>query len=426
MPDIDIDFVRRQFPALARTVDGHPAAYLDGPGGTQVPERVLDAMRDYLVTSNSNIHGFFATTEETDAMIAGARAALGDLFGCGPDEVAFGANMTTLTFLLAQAVGRELQPGDEILITEIDHEANRGPWLQLAERGVLVREVPVRTATCTLDWDAFDSMVKPGHTKVIALNYASNAVGTISDVARACARAREVDALSVVDAVHYALHGPIDVQAVGCDVLLCSAYKFFGPHIGVAYVRYPVLHALRTLALSTQEPEPPFKLETGTLNHEGIAGAAAAVEFIADLGRHHEALVADDLPDGLEGRRRAIVAGMLAGELHERPIARYLIESLSELDGVTVYGPPAGHPRTSTVSFTVDGVHAPDVCRRLGEQGLFLWDGHFYAFKLVERLGLLDRGGLVRAGLAPYNTMDEAERLVAAVAELAGARGAHT
>jgi cysteine desulfurase family protein (TIGR01976 family) len=419
MSQIDTDYVRSQFPALARTIAGHPVAYLDGPGGTQVPQRVLDAMHEYLVTSNSNIHGFFATSEETDAMIAGARETLGDFFGCGPDEVAFGANVTTLNFLLAQAVGRELNPGDEILITEIDHEANRGPWLQLAERGVLVREVPVLTSTCTLDWDAFDGMVKPGRTKVIALNYASNAVGTINDVARAAARAREVGAISVVDAVHYALHGPIDVKAIGCDFLLCSAYKFFGPHVGVVYARYPVLDALRTLMLNTQEPEPPFKLETGTLNHEGIAGAAAAVEFIADFGRHHEALVADQLPGGLGGRRRAIVAGMLAGELHERPIARYLIDELSAIDGVTVYGPPAGHPRTSTVSFTLDGTSPADICRTLGEQGLFLWDGDFYAFKLVERLGLLDRGGLVRAGLAPYNTMEEAERLVAAVAELA-------
>jgi cysteine desulfurase family protein (TIGR01976 family) len=425
MHEIDMSYVRTQFPALSRLIDGHPAAYLDGPGGTQVPERVLTAMRDYLVTSNSNIHGFFATTEETDAMIAGAREALGDFFGCGPDEVAFGANMTTLNFLLAQAIGRELRPGDEILITELDHEANRGPWLHLAERGVLVREVPAHTSTCTLDWDAFESMVKPGHTKVIALNYASNAVGTISDVRRAAALARDAGAISVVDAVHYALHGPIDVKAVGCDFLLCSAYKFFGPHIGVVYARRPVLEALRTLALSTQEPEAPFKLETGTLNHEGIAGAAAAVEFIADYGRHHEELVADAIPPTLEGRRRAIVAGMLASELHEQPIARRLVEELSEVDGVTLYGPPAGHPRTSTVSFTIDGMSAADVCRELGRQGLFLWDGHFYAFKLVDRLGLLDRGGLVRAGLAPYNTMEEAERLIAAVAELAhSVRGA--
>jgi cysteine desulfurase family protein (TIGR01976 family) len=321
--------------------------------------------------------------------------------------------------MIAQAIGRELQPGDEILITEIDHEANRGPWLHLAERGVLVREVPVHSSTCTLDFDAFESMLKPGRTKVVAVNYASNAVGTVTDVARVARLARDAGALSVVDAVHYALHGPIDVKAVGCDFLLCSAYKFFGPHIGVAYARRPVLQALRTLALSTQEPEPPFKLETGTLNHEGIAGAGAAVEFIADFGRHHEELVADVVPPGLEGRRHAIVAGMMASELHEQPIARRLVEELADIEGVTVYGPPTGHPRTSTVSFTLAGMGAADVCRVLGEQGLFLWDGDFYARRLVERLGLLERGGLVRAGLAPYNTMEEAERLIAAVAELA-------
>jgi cysteine desulfurase family protein (TIGR01976 family) len=378
-------------------------------------------MRDYLLTSNSNVHGLFATSEETDLMMDEARRAMGDLLGCGSDEVAFGANMTTLTFLLAQAIGRELRPGDEVLVTELDHEANRGPWLALTERGVLVREVPVHTSTCTLDWDAFESMLKPGRTRVVALNYASNAVGTVSDVKRAASLARAAGALSVIDAVHYALHGPIDVKDIACDFLLCSVYKFFGPHVGVLYARKPVLEALDTLALRTQEPAAPFKIETGTLNHEGMAGTSAAIEFIADLGARHRQLVADRLPTALSGRRRDVVAGMLSGELHEQPIARFLVEELSALPGVTVYGPPAGHPRTSTVSFTLDGFSAPEVCRALGDKGLFLWDGHFYAVRLVERLGLIQRGGLVRAGIAPYNTMEEAERVVTAVAELARA-----
>jgi cysteine desulfurase family protein (TIGR01976 family) len=420
MTQFDVAWVRSQFPALARTVNGHPVAYLDGPGGTQTPQRVLDAVRDYLVAHNSNTHGFFATTEETDQIILEARSALADMFGCSPDEVAFGANMTTLCFLLAQALGSNLGPGDQVLITEIDHEGNRGPWLRLAERGVLVREVPVHTSTCTLDLEALERMAREGRTKVIAVNYASNAVGTVTDVARVAEIARRIGALSVVDAVHYALHGPIDVKRIGCDVLLCSAYKFFGPHIGVMYTRKEVAEHIDALRLRTQEEEPPFKFETGTLNHEGIAGAAAAVDFIAEMGRRHLDLVAAELPYGLSGRRREVVAGMLANEAYEQPLARYLIGELADTRGITLYGPPTGHPRTSTVSFTIDGHEAADVARTLGERGLFVWDGDFYAVRLVERLGLIERGGLVRVGLCPYTTRDELERLVKAVRELAG------
>jgi len=233
-----------------------------------------------------------------------------------------------------------------------------------------------------------------------------------------------VGALAVIDAVHYALHGVIDVAALGCDFLLCSAYKFFAPHVGVLYARREAAELVRPLRLRTQLRETPFKFETGTLNHEGIAGAGAAVDFIADLGRHHVRRVAADPAlaarlEGLEGRRRQIVAGMLAAEAHEQPLARHLIEELSETPGVTVYGPPDGHPRTSTVAFTVDGIRPEEVCRRLGAEGLFLWDGHFYAIRLVERLGLMESGGLVRAGLAPYTTPREVERLIASVRRLA-------
>ena len=421
MDRFDVDYVRRQFPALARSIAGHPVAYLDGPGGTQTPERVLDAVRDYLVNHNSNTHGFFATTEETDQVILEARMAMADFFGCDWSEVSFGANMTTLCFLLAQSVGRDLKAGDQILITEIDHEGNRGPWLHLAERGVLVREVPVHPATCTLDFEAFEKMATEGRTKVVAVNYASNAVGTITDVKRACEIARRVGALSVVDAVHYALHGPIDVHEIGCDVLLCSAYKFFGPHVGVQYTRLGVGERIRALRLRTQEEEPPYRFETGTLCQEGLAGVTAAVDFIADMGRHHEGLVAERLPYGLAGRRRDVIAGMLANELYEQPLARRLMEELAEIPGVTLYGPPAGHPRTSTVSFTIDGVRPEQACRQLGDQGLFLWDGHFYAVRLVERLGLMEAGGLVRVGLCPYTTWDELARLVDGVGRLAEA-----
>lgn len=419
MTQFDVAWVRQQFPALSRTVDGRPVAYFDGPGGTQTPQRVLDAVREYLVEHNSNTHGFFATTEETDQIIRDARAAMADMFGSRPDEVSFGANMTTLCFMLAQSLAAGLSPGDQVLITEIDHEGNRGPWLRLAERGVLVREVPVHTSTCTLDLEALERMAHEGRTRVIAVNYASNAVGTVSDVKRVADVARRVGALSVVDAVHYALHGPIDVREIGCDVLLCSAYKFFGPHVGVMYVRSEVAGHIDALRLRTQEETPPDKFETGTLNHEGIAGTTAAVDFIAEMGRRHLDLVAAGLPGGLSGRRRDVVAGMLANEAYEQPLARYLMTELADTKGVTLHGPPAGHPRTSTVSFTVDGSTAMEVARTLGERGLFVWDGHFYAVRLVERLGLIERGGLVRVGLCPYTTREEIDRLLAAVRGLA-------
>jgi len=418
MTQFDVAYVRSQFPALKRTIDGRPAAYLDGPGGTQTPRRVLDAVRDYLVDHNANSGGRFATGEETDATIAQAHRAGADFLGCEPAEVSFGANMTTLTYFLAEALGRLLQPGDEVVITALDHEANRSPWLQLAERGVVVREVPVDLATCRLDWTAFEALVQPGRTKVVALGYASNAVGTVNDVVRAAALARAAGAWSVVDAVHYAPHGPIDVRAVGCDFLLCSAYKFFGPHVGLMFASREATAQVEPLRLARQTPEPPYIWETGTLNFEGMAGTTAAIDFIADLGERHVALVEDRLPAGLKGRRRAVVAGMLAGEVYEQPLAKRLREQLAGIPGVTLYGPPEGSPRTSTVSFTLDGFLAGEAARTLGERGLFVWDGDFYAARLVELLGLAKRGGLIRVGLAPYTTQGELERLVTAVGDL--------
>jgi cysteine desulfurase family protein (TIGR01976 family) len=422
MQRFDVDWVRSMFPSLALQVNGHPAAFLDAPGGTQVPQPVLDAMVRYLTESNSNTHGFFQTSRATDQTIATAREAAADFLHCTPSEVAFGANMTTMTYLLAKAMARHLGPGDEIIITDLDHEANRGPWLDLRRRGIVVRKVPVDTATCTLDWDAFERLLSE-RTMVVAVGYASNAVGTVNDVRRAVAMASQVRALSVVDAVHYALHGVVDVRDIGCDVLLCSAYKFFGPHVGVQYVRRDVADELRSLHLRTQGDEPPFKFETGTLNHEGLAGVTAAVDFIAEVGRRHEDWVVSQLGAGVlaayEGRAREVAVGMLAGELHEQPLALRLRDGLRAIEGVTLYGPPDDHPRTATVSFTLKGMTAQVVAERLGDLGLFVWDGDFYAIRLVERLGLVEQGGLVRVGLAPYTTADEVERVIAAVAGLA-------
>jgi cysteine desulfurase family protein (TIGR01976 family) len=419
MTQFDVAYVRTQFPALKRVVDGRPAAYLDGPGGTQTPQRVVDAVREYLTDHNANWGGRFVTSEETDAIQDAARVAGADLLGCSPADVSFGANMTTLTYFLAEALGRRLQPGDEVVITALDHEANRGPWLRLEGRGVVVREAPVDLETCTLDWPALEDLVRPGRTKIVALGYASNAVGTINDVARAAKLARDAGAWSVIDAVHYALHGPIDVKAVGCDFLVCSAYKFFGPHVGLMYARPEATAQVEPLRLSTQHSEPPYVWETGTPNFEGLAGTIAAIDFVADIGERHLAMVGDRLPAGLGGRRRAIVAGMLACEAYEQPLATFLREQLAGIAGVTLYGPPSGSPRTSTVSFTLDGFLADEAARALGDRGLFVWDGDFYAARLVELLGLAGRGGLIRAGLAPYTTQGELERLVAAVSTLA-------
>jgi len=408
----DVDAVRRQFPSLSRRTDGRPVAYLDGPGGTQTPQRVIDAVADYLAHHNANVEGRYATSRETDELIDRGRRALADFLGADQREVSFGANMTTLTVFIAQSLGRDWGSGDEVVITALDHEANRGPWLHLQERGVVVHEVPIDLETCSLDWDAFEAVVNE-RTRLVALGYASNAVGTVNDVERACRLAHSVGALCFVDAVHYALHGPIDVKRLGCDLLVCSPYKFFGPHLGVLYVEPGAGERIRPLSLSTQEPGPPYRYETGTLSHEGIAGATEAVEFVADLGRRASA-------DEALGRRDAVVAGMVASEAYERPLTGRLISGLSGIEGLRTYGPPADGLRTSTVSFALEDVEAGDVAERLGDLGIFVWDGDFFAARFVELAGLADRGGLVRIGLCPYNTADEVERAIAAVARLTG------
>jgi cysteine desulfurase family protein (TIGR01976 family) len=408
MKPFDVGFVRAQFPALARTVNGHPVAFLDGPGGTQTPARVIGAVSDYLLNHNCNVHGVFATSQETDEIVYESRRAVADLLGCHWKEVSFGSNMTTLTIFMAQSLVRGWKPDDEVVITALDHEANRGPWLHLQERGIRVHEVPVNLDNFTLDWEAFEGLVNE-RTRLVAIGYASNAVGTINDVKRASSLAHAVGALCWVDAVHFALHGLLDVRDIDCDFLVCSPYKFFGPHLGVLYVRESVSETVRPLKLGTQKEEPPFRFETGTLCHEGIAGTGEAVEFIAEVGRHHTENGKD-----LE-RRAAVCMGMRAIEAYERPLATHLIDRLSSLPRVRMSGPPAGHPRTSTVSFVIDGCRPREIALELGKVGLFVWDGDFYASRLMELTGLAAIGGLVRVGLCPYNTSDEVERLFAAV-----------
>ena len=417
----DVEYIRNQFPALKVKVNGYPAAYFDGPGGTQVPQRVIDAVVNYLTGSNANAGGFFKTSMESDRIINGARKAVADFLGSDTDEIAFGHNTTTLMYQLALALGREKGKRDEILITEIDHESNRGPWLALEERGFNVREVRFDPETCTLDMEDFKNKLND-KTLVAAFNYASNGVGTVSDVKQMVHLAHQSGALTVVDAVHYALHGPIDVKDLDTDYLLCSAYKFFGPHIGIFYGKREQFEKLPTYRLRVQYDKIPYRMETGTLNHEGIAGAAEAVEFIADIGKRFGSQANEagsKIAGSLDDRRSLVVAGMEVMERYEQPLAEKMIEELSSLSKVKVYGPPAGHPRTSTVSFTIEGTPAERVAEMLGEKGIFVWDGHFYAIRLVEKLGIMDKGGLVRVGLSPYNTANEIDRLLEEVKQIA-------
>jgi cysteine desulfurase family protein (TIGR01976 family) len=410
-----IDYVRNQFPALKTDVNGFPVAFLDGPGGYQVPSCVVDAVKDYLINRNANTGGAFLTSRRTDGTLQSAREAFADFFNCTSGEVAFGANMTTLSFSLAQAMMRQMKAGDKVLITKMDHNGNRAPWLDLERRGIVVEDVAVDTASYTLDMDDFERKLTD-NTKVVACNWAQNAVGTVSDVSRIIRLAHEAGAVTVVDAVHYAAHHPIDVQAINTDFLLCSAYKFFGPHIGVMYGRKRIFGKLQTQRVSTQKDYPPYMIETGTLNHEGIAGAKAAVEFVADIGEKfgNTPEIQQKVKD-LIGRRRAIVAGLLVFDDYEQNLTSYLIESLSGIPETTLYCPPTGHPRTSTVSFTHSGGTAAEIARYLGEKGLFVWAGEFYASSMIESLGIRDRGGLVRIGIAPYNTKDELDRVIEAL-----------
>lgn len=413
----DVGYIRSQFPALKRIINGYPAVYFDGPGGTQVPQRVIDKMVDYLINHNANIHGEFATSRENDEILLKAKNTFADFFNCTWQEVSFCHNSTTINFKLAQAFARDLIPGDEIIITDMDHEANRGPWEVLAERGFIVKNVKMDTAHCTLDMGDFRRKLS-SRTKVVAFNYASNAVGTISDAKEIIRLAKEVGAMTVVDAVHYALHGVIDVKDLGADFLFCSAYKFFGPHIGVLFGKYEMMDKLKTLRVTTQETVPPWKFETGTLNQEGIAGAAEAVEFITDMGKKHKTNFSDEFP-GCTERRKNIIRGMRAVEEYEQPLAQYFKDKLAKIDGLKIYGPPKNFPCTSTIAFRLKDIHPNEVAKLLGDKGIFVWDGDFYAAQIIKSLGFADSGGVVRIGLAPYNTKEEIVRTIDEIKKIA-------
>jgi len=401
-----IDSIRRHFPALARLHNGNSVAYFDAPGGTQVPRVVAEAMNDYLFHHNANTHWLYPTSEETDAIIDRSREAVADLFNATPQEIAFGANMTTLTFHLGRALGRTWQAGDEVIVTELDHHGNVAPWKALeVDRGIVVRSARMIPETAQVDYEHLASLVS-SRTKLIAIGAASNAVGTINDLGRVAAIARDAGALFFVDAVHLAPHALIDVQSIGCDFLACSSYKFYGPHAGILFTRRELLDVLPFPKLDPAPDWSPERAETGTQNHEAIAGIHATIDFLASL-------------DDASGSRRERLGRAYAG-LHARGSIqmRMLWDGLTSLPKVRVYGPPPSEPRTPTVSFTIDGIHPDDIARHLAAAGLFCSNGDFYAMTCIERLGCPD--GIVRVGCAAYTTDEEVVRLVDEVSIIAG------
>ena len=399
-----LEQIRARFPALKRVHEGRPVAYFDGPGGTQVAESVVDAMRDYLLHHNANTDWAYATSIETDALIASARSALADFLNAGASEIAFGNNMTTLTFHLARALGAAWGPGDEIVITDLDHHANVAPWRRLErERGVTVRRVGVDLERGQLDWASLKSAIGP-RTRLLAIGAASNAIGTINDVVRAGRLAHDVGATVFVDAVHYAPHALVDVRAFDCDFLACSPYKFYGPHTGVLFGKKERIEALDVPRLDPAHDNSPDRLETGTLNHEGMVGAGAAVDFFASLA------------SGATRRKRleAAFAGLHA---RSQDLVERLWSGLSAVKGVTLYGPTPDQPRTPTVSFTLRGHTSKEIAQHLAKRAIFVSHGDFYAATIVDLLGH-SADGLLRVGCACYTSPEEVERLIAAVAEL--------
>lgn len=399
------DVIRAQFPALTRRESQYPVAFFDGPGGTQVPRSVAESMSDYLLHHNANTHWAYPTSAETDALLLNAREVMADFLGASAGEISFGANMTTILFHLARAIGRTLQPGDEIIVTELDHHANIAPWQALAkERGAVLRWIPLDLTTYRHEAGALERLLSP-RTKVVAIGAASNILGTISDVKAMVALAKAAGAITVIDAVHYAPHALVNVRDIGADFLLCSAYKFYGPHIGVCYGRHDATAALDVPRLEPAPDYVPEVLETGTQNHEGIVGAAAAVEFLASLAP-------------LAGDRRQRLGAVMQG-LHARgdALLQQLWTGLAAIDGVTLYGPPPGSARTATLSFHVRGHASESVSRALAPRGVYVSHGDFYATTVARRLGLAEEG-LVRAGCACYTTEEEVDRLVSGVRDL--------
>ena len=420
---LNLSSIRAQFPSLSQTLNGHPAAFLDGPGGTQVPQRVIDAISNYLRRDNANTGGAYSTSRNTDAMIAAARVAMAAFLNCAADEIVFGPNMTTLTYMMSRAIGRDLAPGDEVLVTRLDHDANVSPWLALEEKGVTIRWAEIHEDDCTLDLDDLAGKIN-SRTKLVAIGYASNAVGTINPVKKIVALAHAAGALAYVDAVHYAPHGLIDVQDLDCDFLVCSTYKFFGPHMGVLFGKREHLQRLRPYKVRPLTDAVPNRWEWGTLNHECIAGITACVDYIADIATNHVGTDAFVRPSGdarslTMSRRAAIVSAFEAIHHHERALMHRLFSGLNQIQKIKIYGitdPARFSDRCPTIALRVidQAKHQTPLAlsTKLGDQGIFTWDGNYYALNLTERLDVEKTGGFLRIGLVHYNTAEEVARLL--------------
>ena len=407
---IDLTAVREQFPALARSQDGRSVVFADAPGGTQVPRSVIDAITRYLWESNSNVHGVFATSLETDRTIADARTAASDFLGSDPSEVVFGQNATTLLFSISRAVGRTLSPGDEIIVTRLDHDANVAPWLALAEdTGAVIRYVDFRDTDSTLDLDSLEAALG-SRTRVVAFTLASNALGTLTPAEEIVGRAHGAGAIAVADAVHFAQHRAIDVEALGVDLLACSPYKFFGPHLGVLFGSHELLEDLRPYKVRPSRNSVPERWETGTLAHESLAGMIAAVDYIAELSGSRSG-----------DRRRAVLEGMRAIRDHEAELSQRFLSGVAEMERVRLFGisdPARVGERTPTFAIRLGNEPPIRTAERLAERGIFVWDGDYYALEVMERLGLQSSGGAVRIGFCHYNTLEEIDRVLEALREL--------
>jgi cysteine desulfurase family protein (TIGR01976 family) len=414
------DAIRAQFPALKRNHKGYPVAYFDGAGGTQTPVGVVNAVADYLLNHNANTHWEYPTSHETDAIIESARHAFADFLNASASEIVFGPNTTTMIYHLSRALGRTLGPGDEIIITELEHHANVAPWQALeVERGVRLNVAQMDPETGQLDWHDFERLLTK-KTKVVAFGAGCNALGTVNDYRRAVEMAHAVGALALIDAVHYAPYFLCDVQATDCDFLTCSAYKFYGPHVSVFYGKKDLLESIDFPKLEPAPNTAPERAEMGTQSHEGIAGAAAAVDFYASLAAQDSAGMSpvDLAQDARATRRERLQSAFARLRAHSGPQVKLLWEELSKINGVRLYGPPPNVERTPTVSFIVKNVPSTEVARRLAERGLFASHGDFYAQTVIERLGLAPEG-LVRVGCACYTSDEEIERLIEAVKEIA-------
>ncbi len=420
-PRVDFAPFRDRFPALHREVGGRLPAFLDNPAGTQVPQELIDATVDYFLGANANLDGAFRTSRVATSLFNEAHAAMADLLGAAsPNEIVFGQNMTTLTFAISRAIGRTLQAGDEIIVTTLDHDGNVAPWRALEERGVVIRVADIHVEDCTLDLESLAAQITP-RTKLLAVTHCSNLVGSTVDVRAVCKLARQAGALSFIDAVQYAAHGPIDVRAMDCDFLACSSYKFFGPHMGVLYGKLEHLERLQAYKVRPSTNLPPGKFETGTLNFEGCAGLLGTVSYLEKVG---EAAIEAGIrvPGAGEGRRGRLLHALEAMQTQERELGAQLIAGLQGIPGVKIWGitdPAKLQQRVPTVSFTLAGRHPDAIAERLGDEEIYVWSGNNYALSLTERLGLEKHGGMVRVGPVHYNTIEEIDRLVAAVGSLA-------